>query len=102
VEQFDSNDDGLIDFDEFRELNRRYPMILFPAFRLQDRMQRSTLGERKWTKVLEVSATEHYMESYARKHNGNLPPGSIGARCGNYLFGNCFACCKSKVRGEGK
>lgn len=102
MENFDSNDDGLIDFDEFRELNKRYPLILFPAFRLQDRMQRSTLGERKWTKVLEVSATEHHMESYARKHNGNLPPGSIGSRCGNYLFGNFCACCKSKVRGEGK
>ena len=26
LEEFDRNDDGLIDFDEFRELNRRYPV----------------------------------------------------------------------------
>ena len=29
--QFDSNDDGLIDRGEFRELNKKFPMILFPA-----------------------------------------------------------------------
>jgi hypothetical protein len=25
--QFDSNDDGLLDFKEFRELSRRYPLM---------------------------------------------------------------------------
>ena len=30
---------------KFRELNRRYPMVLFPAFRLQDRMQKVTFGQ---------------------------------------------------------
>ena len=28
LEQFDQNDDGLIDRDEFRDLNKRYPMVL--------------------------------------------------------------------------
>ena len=51
LEQFDSNDDGLIDFTEFKELNRRYPMVLFPAFKLQDSMWKHTLGERKWAKI---------------------------------------------------
>jgi hypothetical protein len=41
----------VIDFDEFKILNKRYPMLLFPCFRLQDRMQKSTLGENHWHKL---------------------------------------------------
>ena len=32
LEEFDTDSDGLIDMDEFRILDRRYPMVLFPAF----------------------------------------------------------------------
>jgi len=46
ISQFDTNDDGLIDFNEFMELDKRYPLVLFPAFRLQDRMMKKTLGEK--------------------------------------------------------
>lgn len=45
LEEFDVNEDGLIDYSEFLEIDRRYPLILFPAFRLQDVMQRSSLGK---------------------------------------------------------
>lgn len=38
------NDDGMIDFEEFQLLNRRYPSVLFPIFRLQDLLQKATLG----------------------------------------------------------
>ena len=34
----------MIDYSEFIEMERRYPMILFPAFRMQDAMQRTSLG----------------------------------------------------------
>jgi Ca2+-binding EF-hand superfamily protein len=44
LEQFDVNEDGLIDYQEFLEIDRRFPMVLFPAFRLQDFMQKNTLG----------------------------------------------------------
>jgi Ca2+-binding EF-hand superfamily protein len=42
--EFDVNDDGLIDYGEFKEIDRKFPLVLFPAFRLQDVMQRNTLG----------------------------------------------------------
>ncbi len=45
LQEFDVNEDGLIDYSEFLEIDRRYPLILFPAFRLQDVMQRNSLGE---------------------------------------------------------
>ena len=48
---FDVNDDGLIDFYEFKELNKRFPLILYPAFRLQDSMQKFTLGEQNWAEI---------------------------------------------------
>ena len=44
LDEFDVNDDGLIDYSEFLELDRRYPLVLFPAFKLQDCLQKHTLG----------------------------------------------------------
>jgi len=46
LESFDVNEDGLIDYAEFLEIERRYPIILFPAFRLQDVMQKNSLGKK--------------------------------------------------------
>ena len=34
---FDKNSDGLIDFDEFMVINHQFPMIFFPALRMQVR-----------------------------------------------------------------
>mmetsp|Transcript_32101 Transcript_32101/g.54133 ORF Transcript_32101/g.54133 Transcript_32101/m.54133 type:complete len:327 (+) Transcript_32101:235-1215(+) len=45
LEEFDVNEDGLIDYSEFGAIDARYPLVLFPAFRLQDVMQRNSLGE---------------------------------------------------------
>jgi hypothetical protein len=45
LEEFDVNEDGLIDYSEFLAIDSRYPLVLFPAFRLQDVMQRASLGE---------------------------------------------------------
>ena len=53
MQQFDENADGVIDFKEFRALNQKFPMLLFPAFRMQEGMQKLTLGATKWRKILE-------------------------------------------------
>ena len=34
-------------------IDRRFPMLMFPAFRLQEKMQKITLGEKQWTKINE-------------------------------------------------
>lgn len=62
LQEFDRNDDGLIDFEEFIELNRRYPLILFPAFRLQDRMQKGTLGEWRWSSIMKQQQKNKMIE----------------------------------------
>jgi Ca2+-binding EF-hand superfamily protein len=72
--EFDSNDDGLIDPDEFRELNRAYPMVLFPAFRFQDNLQRGSLGQNRWVQIQARKAKLAQLEEYRKNHKGQLPP----------------------------
>jgi Ca2+-binding EF-hand superfamily protein len=74
LQEFDKNDDGLIDHDEFRTLNRRYPLILFPAFRLQDRMQKATLGEKRWLRIHKRLFKKRQVEEYRNTHGGDFPP----------------------------
>ena len=33
-----------MDFETFKTINERFPMVLFPSFRLQDNLQAFTLG----------------------------------------------------------
>ncbi|TYZ57229.1 hypothetical protein PybrP1_003150 [[Pythium] brassicae (nom. inval.)] len=75
--EFDRNKDGLLDFEEFKIMNKRYPMLLFPCFRLQDRMQKSTLGEHHWLQLHRRLYQKLKLENYQRKNNGALPPLSV-------------------------
>jgi hypothetical protein len=50
LRKFDENRDGQIDLDEFSETHLRFPHLLWPAFRLQFRIQETTLGLNKWVK----------------------------------------------------
>ncbi|KAE8877256.1 hypothetical protein PF005_g6607 [Phytophthora fragariae] len=71
--EFDRNKDGVIDFEEFKNMNKRFPMLLFPCFRLQDRMQKSTLGDSHWLLLHKRLYERLKLENYQRKHNGALP-----------------------------
>eukprot|EP00948_MAST-09A_sp_MAST-9A-sp1_P000891 g891.t1 len=96
LEEFDRNDDGLIDFDEFREINRRYPLVLFPAFRLQDRMQKSTLGEWAWNRIQKNMQRDKEIEEYKAKHDGELPPDKFSVR----MVKRFCPCCHKKSKYE--
>ena len=86
LEEFDVNEDGLIDYSEFLEIERRYPLIMFPAFRLQDTMQRSSLGEGGWLKVIENYERTKRVEEYKARNGGRPPPDSWEVAIGKLLL----------------
>lgn len=77
LEDFDVDEDGLINYKEFVAIERRYPMILFPAFKLQDSMQRFSLGESTWLKILENYNHRKKAEEYLRMHGKPMPESLI-------------------------
>lgn len=91
LEEFDVNEDGLIDYGEFIEIERRYPMILFPAFRLQDVMQTYSLGSRAWVKLLEKYNYKQQVEEYKIIHDGKMPPEEPIRDCLKYVFPGLFS-----------
>jgi|MDSY01.1.fsa_nt_gb hypothetical protein len=42
----------VLDFEEFLGIQRDYPMVFFPAFKLQDQLMKATLGVRIWKKII--------------------------------------------------
>ncbi len=53
VELIDSDGDGVISFREFQEFNRKYPAILFPAFKLQNHIRSKVFGVTWWERASE-------------------------------------------------
>lgn len=97
LEEFDVNEDGLIDYAEFLELDRRYPIILFPAYRLQDTLQRNTLGEKGWVKVIESFNRIKRIEEYKAANGGRLPPDPPLTALGK-IFLPCLFTAKAGVK----
>ena len=52
MQDFDEDGDGTISWAEFRKIHDRLPMVFFPAFRLQDKIQRKVLGRNVWMKLV--------------------------------------------------
>mmetsp|Transcript_91801 Transcript_91801/g.262514 ORF Transcript_91801/g.262514 Transcript_91801/m.262514 type:complete len:343 (-) Transcript_91801:1358-2386(-) len=50
VDRLDFNDDGKVDFKEFKEFNRSFPALFYPAFRIQVNMINLIAGDAWWEK----------------------------------------------------
>ena len=74
VAQFDINDDGVLDLDEFRSMCRLFPMVFHPAFELQDLVQKSTLGRSRWLKFHKRENRKRLIINYRNTHAGQYPP----------------------------
>lgn len=59
MNSFDANGDGGIDMKEFVEMSQKYPVLFFPAMRMQDTFQRKTLGD-AWIKIEERYQKKEY------------------------------------------
>lgn len=87
MENFDVNKDGLIDFGEFKMINKMFPLVMFPAFRMQDKMQKYTLGEKGWVRIHARKFAIQNLRAYMSAHLGALPPESFGTKISNLLTG---------------
>lgn len=65
-----ADEDGMISFPEFKELNRSFPLLLQPAFELQAHMHEHTLGDRDWVKVMENMAHSQLEHDLKEKQFG--------------------------------
>ncbi|KAF0697373.1 Aste57867_11925 [Aphanomyces stellatus] len=74
MHDFDKNNDGVLDFDEFQLLNKRYPMLFFPCFRMQEAMQKATLGVAHWLRLHERYFEVLKEDAYRKRHAGAAPP----------------------------
>ena len=89
LQDFDVNEDGLIDYSEFLEIERRYPLVLFPAFRLQDTMQKMSMTEKVWQEIIVDYSENKRIEEYKATHGGRAPPEPFSKTIGK-LFCPCF------------
>ena len=64
---FDKDADHSLGIDEFAEMNLKYPHLLWPAFRLQYRVQEVTLGLSQW-KLAQNRMKEKVKKEQQAKH----------------------------------
>ena len=57
---FDADGDGKMDFNEFCALNKKFPQMLHPAFRIQDSIAQNTLGTYFFFRSVTLSASIVY------------------------------------------
>ena len=64
---FDADGDGKMDFNEFMALNKKYPQMLHPAFRIQDAIAQNTLGRSWWLNKKSIFAEERKAKAGGEK-----------------------------------
>ena len=60
VDIIDINGDGVVSFDEFQDFNKRYPCMLFPAFKMQQALRNGIYGERWWRLLTHERLTKNF------------------------------------------
>ena len=60
VDLIDINGDGVVSFEEFQDFNRKYPCLLFPAFKMQMALRENIYGARWWKTLTIERATKNF------------------------------------------
>ena len=77
IDKFDGDGSGDVDFSEFLNIHRSFPMLFHPILALQDNFRKRTLGVERW-KALNMA----YVQSQAtgiRYNSNNEKAGSVHA-----------------------
>lgn len=89
LDNFDVNQDGLIDFEDFINIEKKFPLVFYPLFFIQDRIQQETFGIDTWTHILRDYTYAKYVEDYKLNHGGHKPNLSTSQWIEKYLC-PCF------------
>lgn len=54
IKSLDKDGDGVISEQEFYQLEKFFPAVFHPVFRLQDRLRKATLGVTRWRRLVEA------------------------------------------------
>jgi hypothetical protein len=65
------------DFVEFCKLCKDVPLVIYPAYRLQETLRAKTLGTPRWKFVLWNLDRAKRVAQYTKGHNGRRPPGDF-------------------------
>lgn len=76
IEKFDTNGDGEIDWDEFQNMYRVTPFILYPVIRLRFKF-RELLGTVNYDVI---QRRKDFVDNYAKTHAGELPTKKVFQR----------------------
>jgi Ca2+-binding EF-hand superfamily protein len=74
LQEYDLNEDGMLDFHEFRMMERTYPSILYPLFKVQDLVQTSTIGRQRYCNVMAEQQISAKLRQYMHTHKNTFPP----------------------------
>ncbi|KDO34811.1 hypothetical protein SPRG_00872, partial [Saprolegnia parasitica CBS 223.65] len=74
MNSFDKNNDGLLDLDEFQEINVQFPLVFYPLFQFQNKMLQNTLGWWKWYQITYRERKIDMWRKYMHSHLGREPP----------------------------
>ena len=62
-------------------------MLLWPAFRMQDRMQKHTLGNKAWNQIVKAKVRREFVAEYRKSHDGREPPKPFFVRMRHLICG---------------
>ena len=63
INALDFNSDGKFEFDEFKDMHKQYPQVLYPVFRLQTKMMNSVGGAAWWNSKKRALAYQKEMKA---------------------------------------
>mmetsp|Transcript_9244 Transcript_9244/g.32579 ORF Transcript_9244/g.32579 Transcript_9244/m.32579 type:complete len:323 (-) Transcript_9244:273-1241(-) len=103
IDKLDTNNDGKVDFKEFKGMNDSYPQVLFPAFRMQANMMMYTLGNTFWmnkrhqleTKRLDLIKKSQKIQAAEEKRLQAIQRREIRRRMG---FVRYYVCCLERQK----
>jgi len=83
-------DESCINFAEFIRFGKKNRTLTYPAFRLQDKMQKATLSYGRWKTVGGIVKKRRELLRYIQMNDGAFPPlGCFPGRPVMQLFGRC-------------